>query len=320
MSVTIRSFQSSFVSDLIDEAFPNSEVSLPVVCVGDVIEAEDQETLLRGHGTLLVDGKLLATVCGVVERVNKLVYVRTLNASYKAEQGDVVVGRIVEVAGKSWRVDLSSRQESRLLLSAVHLPGGVQRRRNAEDELNMRNLYREGDVLCAEVQSVHKDGGIALHTRSEKYCKLKHGHLLRVPANLIRRQKQHFHTVEGMNVQVIIGCNGLIWISPFNPTAPEENEKMNDGDDEANKSDIEDEKSDDERKALIVTRAQLEHCARFANSIRVLAKLHLPIYPGSISQVFETAINGDVATKDMLEPDFIETIVRQGTINNEINI
>ena len=34
----------------------------------------------RSHGTTDFDGELVATVCGVVERVNKLVYVRTLRA------------------------------------------------------------------------------------------------------------------------------------------------------------------------------------------------------------------------------------------------
>jgi len=32
----------------------------------------------------------------------------------------------VQVAGKRWKVDLNSRQEASLLLSAVNLPGGVQ--------------------------------------------------------------------------------------------------------------------------------------------------------------------------------------------------
>ena len=34
----------------------------------------------RGHGTQLVDGRLLATTCGIVARVNKLVSVRPLKS------------------------------------------------------------------------------------------------------------------------------------------------------------------------------------------------------------------------------------------------
>ena len=36
------------------------------------------------------------------------------------------------------------------------------------------------------------DGSVALHTRSTKYGKLAGGQLLTVPANLVKRQKQHF--------------------------------------------------------------------------------------------------------------------------------
>ena len=67
----------------------------------------------RGHGTYLVDGKLLASVAGTVEKVNKLIYVQPpksryrdlkftrlhtlVDCRYNGQVGDVVVGRIVEV-------------------------------------------------------------------------------------------------------------------------------------------------------------------------------------------------------------------------------
>ena len=189
----------------------------------------------------------MATTCGVVERVNKLVSVRPLRSRYGAEVGDVVVGRVLEVsrarqqrcataerapsgrsapraaaaqalaeppawpacptwvgrgsswpvgwrrragqggrvvpplspshrqppltvrlpaaraqvAGKRWRVDLGSKGEATLLLSAVNLPGGVQRRRTAEDELNMRALFAEGDAISvgARAGGPHAWGG-----------------------------------------------------------------------------------------------------------------------------------------------------------------
>ncbi len=53
----------------------------------------------------------------------------------------------MQISGKKWRVDLHSKQEAGLQLSAVHLPGGVQRRRTAEDELTMRSVFVEGDLL-----------------------------------------------------------------------------------------------------------------------------------------------------------------------------
>ncbi len=60
-----------------------------------------------GHGTHVVDGQLVATVCGPVERINKLVTVRAVKRRYTAEVGDVVVGRVTEVVELSlvddWR-------------------------------------------------------------------------------------------------------------------------------------------------------------------------------------------------------------------------
>ena len=50
----------------------------------------------------------------------------------------------------------------------VNLPGGVQRRRTHEDQLQMRDLYVEGDLISAEVQQFYGDGALSLHTRSLK--------------------------------------------------------------------------------------------------------------------------------------------------------
>ena len=108
-------------------------------------------TCCRGHGTLVFGTSLQATVSGTVEHVNKLVTVRAVHSRYRPEVGDVVVGRVIEVSGKRWRLQLGSRGEAGLLLSAVDLPGGVQRRRTAEDELSMRSVFKEGDLLSAEV-------------------------------------------------------------------------------------------------------------------------------------------------------------------------
>ena len=44
--------------------------------------AADGRVWCRGHGTSDQDGEVVATLCGMVERVNKLVYIRTLRARY----------------------------------------------------------------------------------------------------------------------------------------------------------------------------------------------------------------------------------------------
>lgn len=128
--------------------------------------------MYRGHGTYVEDGKMISCVAGVVERVNKLISVRPLRSRYTGEVGDVVVGRITQVGAKKWQVDVQGRQDAILLLSSINLPGGVQRRKTYEDQLNMRKLYVENDLISAEVQQFFHDGTMSLQTRSLRYGKV----------------------------------------------------------------------------------------------------------------------------------------------------
>ena len=182
-----------------------------VVLPGDEITRE--EGYLRGHGTLVsVDNRLLATVAGRVERVNALVSVRAPQARYAGEVGDVVVGRIVGVGARRWSVDVRARHNAVLLLSAVNLEGGEQRRRTAEDQLNMRGVFAEGDLVSAEVHALLADGSLSLHARSLEYGRLENGQAVYVPSALVSRIAAHFFTLRA-GVDVILGLNGVIWLA-----------------------------------------------------------------------------------------------------------
>ncbi|RMB93412.1 hypothetical protein DUI87_30107 [Hirundo rustica rustica] len=159
-----------------------------LVAPGDTITTDTG--YMRGHGTYVEDDKLIASVAGVVERVNKLVCVRALKARYNGEIGDIVVGRITEVQQKRWKVETNSRLDSVLLLSSINLPGGELRRKSAEDELAMRDYLQEGDLIS-----------------------LAQGVLVQVSPSLVKRQKTHFHDLP-CGASVILGNNGFIWIYP----------------------------------------------------------------------------------------------------------
>lgn len=201
--------------------------------------------LHRGHGTFTTpySSAIVATVAGTVQKTNKLLSVHPLRARYIPEIGDLVVGRIVEVQARRWKVDVAAPLLAQLPLSAINLPGGILRRRTSADELQMRTFFVEGDLVVAEVQSVHQDGSATLHTRSLKYGKLRNGVFLAVtgtggsgatgrsarkgaaghvaaPATSVggvvrsRRQVWTVNTANGGgDVDVILGVNGYIWIS-----------------------------------------------------------------------------------------------------------
>lgn len=135
-----------------------------------------------------------------------------------------MVGRIVEVQARRWRVDVGSAVLAQLPLSAINLPGGIQRRRTETDELQIRTFFSEGELLVAEVQQLYNDGGAVLHTRSLKYGKLRNGVFMQVSGTGggggVVRARRHAFTIEvagsdsgNEKMDVILGVNGYIWIA-----------------------------------------------------------------------------------------------------------
>ncbi|KAI9788397.1 MAG: exosome non-catalytic core subunit rrp4 [Peltula sp. TS41687] len=202
-----------------------------IVTPGEIITDDPQ--WMRGHGTFVTPDttSIIATVAGTVQKTNKLLSVRPLRARYTPEIGDLVVGRIVEVQSKRWRVDVSAPLLAALPLSSINLPGGILRKRTSTDELQIRTFFSEGDLLVAEVQSLFQDGSASLHTRSLKYGKLRNGVFLSVSGagggGVVRSRRQTWtiHTANGGGeVDVVLGVNGYIWIAKHgakdNPSTP----------------------------------------------------------------------------------------------------
>ncbi|GJN33617.1 hypothetical protein PR202_gb22237 [Eleusine coracana subsp. coracana] len=125
------------------QALTPATVSAAVVSVTDIIPINHEGNILRGHWTSDQDGEVVATLCGVVEWVDKLVHLRPLKPRYKAKVHDMIVGRV------------------------------IQGRRTAVDELDMRSIFDENDVVYAEVHGFQHDGSPELEARSQKCGKEK---------------------------------------------------------------------------------------------------------------------------------------------------
>lgn len=209
--------------------------STDIVTPGELITSDPQ--WMRGHGTYLPAGTstIVSSVAGTLTRTNKLLSVRPLRARYTPEVGDLVVGRVVEVQARRWRVDVGSTQLAALPLSAINLPGGILRKRTETDELQIRTFFAEGDLVVAEVQQLFGDGGAVLHTRSLRYGKLRNGVFAAVSGvggggGVVRSRRQVW-TMDAANgagqIDVILGVNGYVWISKHVETAAEAAENNN---------------------------------------------------------------------------------------------
>ncbi|XP_060078700.1 exosome complex component RRP4-like [Ylistrum balloti] len=256
-----------------------------LVTPGDVITADTG--FMRGHGTYMEDEKLYASVAGVVERVNKLICVKPLKTRYNGEVGDVIIGRILEVGTRRWKVDTHAKLDSVLMLSSVNLPGGELRRRSEEDEKMMRTYLKEGDLISAEVQSVFSDGVLSLHTRSLKYGKLSQGQLISISPSLIKRRKTHFHNLP-CGASIILGNNGYIWICP---TINEETEQT----------------GGYEQNLEPIQKSDREVIARLRNCVLALAEHKMMLYDTSVLYTFEASLKYSV--KETLKPEVMAEVI-----------
>lgn len=285
------------------EALSTKANSNASVTIADTIPVNYEDGFLKGHGTTELNGEVVATVCGVVERVNKLVYVRTLRARYKPEVGDIIVGRVIEVAPKRWRLDINYSQDAVLMLSSINLPDGIQRRRTAEDELNMRSIFEENDVICAEVRGFQHDG-LHLQARSQKYGKLQRGQLLSIPSYLVKRRKQHWHYLDEYGIDLILGCNGFVWVGEHVETKDEMLV------DQADKPDSQTSKTNDHSMSLEgqeQTYTPLEtrqNICRIANAIRVLSMLGFVVTIEVVMEVVNLGVSQNMDTHEMLGSEF----------------
>ncbi|PHH76113.1 hypothetical protein CDD80_1781 [Ophiocordyceps camponoti-rufipedis] len=177
---------------------------------------------MRGHGTYIPPqtNDITSSLAGTLTKTNRLLSVQPLRARYAPEIGDLVVGRILQVQPKRWRVDVAASQLALLHMSAINLPGGILRKRTETDMLQIRSFFAEGDLVVAEVQQLHADGVAALHTRSLRYGKLRNGVFVAVSGargNAVVRSKRQLWTVDdpahgAAPIEITLGVNGYVWI------------------------------------------------------------------------------------------------------------
>jgi exosome complex RNA-binding protein Rrp4 len=134
--------------------------------------------------------------------------------------------------------------------------------------------------MQAEVQAVHQDGLVLLHTRSTRYGLLKNGQLIEVSPCLVKRQRQHMVNLDDYDVSIILGCNGLIWVG------------VNEG------------------QSNPVNEMQFTSIARVCQTIRALAKLQIMISVDSILQATNLSLTENpVRPSGICNKEFLQMLL-----------
>lgn len=263
-------------------------------------DSTEEQSFLRGHGTYVEriqdEDRLVASVCGSVQRVNKLITVVPFcELLYQGHVGDLVIGRVSSVQNSRWTVQLVPNQrDAQLPLSGVHLPGGAQRVRTAQDQRDMRLFLQEGDLISAEVHKVQpSDGSLMLHTRSFRYSKLENGCLIRVPPALIARRKNHALTLINNSLDVLWGTNGLIWIQRALQSSG--------GDDAKDLAELQEELRRQHATTLVLP-DQRQSISRFRNAIECLRLVHSMVTPEFAESIYHKSVELGWRPYEMLQP------------------
>lgn len=174
---------------------------------------EYTEDCLEGHGIYKEkQGEtrdiFIASVCGEVKQIDRLITVETNTYWYTPCIGDVVVGRVTGIANKRWYLEINTRQEAILLLNSIDLIGNVQRRKGELDEIKMGEYYGIGDIVIGEVQAVGNK--VQIHTRNPKYRKILFGVLLKTEKPQKEMKQYHQEVVNSKEVEIVVGKNGYI--------------------------------------------------------------------------------------------------------------
>src|SRR4051794_28102746 len=95
---------------IIEQTFhETSPLGAHLVTPGEVITTDP--SYMRGHGTYLDENNhLRSSIAGMVSKLNRLVLVTPLSTRrYVGDIGDVVLGRVLDIGNKRWRVDIRAR-------------------------------------------------------------------------------------------------------------------------------------------------------------------------------------------------------------------
>lgn len=119
--------------------------------------------------------------------------------------------------------------------------------------------------------------------------------MLTIPPYLVKRQKHHFHHLEQYGVDLILGCNGFIWVG--------EHVEARDCivEDQLNNTEQQFTKSNTTKEMPLETRRSI---CQIANAIRVLSILGFNVTLEVILETIDLSSTLNLGIDEMLGPEF----------------
>ena len=167
-----------------------------------------ERNLRPGPGTYRVNGRIYASVLGLLQRRPPVVRVVPLSGRYIPKAQDVVVGTVTDVQGTFWLLDIGAPR-----WAPLHMTGTPWK----IDFGETGQYLKVGDSVVVGVESIENTGRIGVTMNGEGLGKLEGGTIVTIsPAKVPRvigRGGSMIGTITKMTgTQIAVGQNGRIWI------------------------------------------------------------------------------------------------------------
>lgn len=178
----------------------NKEFIIPGTCLAD-------DEYFAGRGTFEENGKIYASVMGLVSLRNKKIRVIPLKSKYIPKKGDVVIGKVKDVKFSMWDIDINSPYSG--FLPAFEVFGREKK------ELNSK--FDVGDVLFLRVIDVDEVKKVKLGLKGKGMGKFNGGIIVEIAPTkvprLIGKKGSMINMIKDKtNCKIVVGQNGLVWV------------------------------------------------------------------------------------------------------------
>jgi len=178
-----------------------------------VVPGEELATgidLVPSFGTYRDKDKIVALRLGVVVFEGKTVKIIPLTGKYSPNKGDVIIGKIEDVYPTGWKVDTNSAYPAMLSIKEVTEFMG----RGAD----LRQYLDIDEYIVAKITKVTSQKLIDLTMRGPGLRKLVGGTIIQINPNkvprIIGKQGSMVNLIkQATNCKIMVGQNGLLWIS-----------------------------------------------------------------------------------------------------------
>ncbi len=184
-----------------------------IVTPGDLLAEGDY---VAGDNTYKKDGEIYAMRVGLVEYIDRKVFVVALKAFYVPSVGDIIIGKVVEIGLGAWIIDIRAPYPAVLRASdAFNRPFKPQRD-------DMPSILDVGDLVMAKIVAYDRTRAPLLTIREPDLGKIERGQTVEVTPTKIPRvigRKGSMITMlkQETNCQITVGQNGVVLVSGRSP-------------------------------------------------------------------------------------------------------